>query len=146
MSHILDGPIKCMKVNLLFKTDKRITWSCQIPVLRSRMERDGDTPKKVVRKAKSREHLANEDCKICKTSLVLRYGKTSYVSTENLFLIPKRKLRIQWPRVSGFSEQNFVWVMWSVNLVASWCIRLSYQTEFASHVVAICEARIVFFK
>ena len=34
--------------------------------------------------------------------------------------------------------------MCSVNLVASRCIRLSYQTEFASHVVAICEAHIVF--
>ena len=38
----------------------------------------------------SREN-PKEECRFCKTKLVIRYGKTAHISTENLFAVSNRK-------------------------------------------------------
>ena len=49
---------------------------------------ENETPKKSA--SESREN-PKEECRFCKTKLVIRYGKTAYISTENIFAVSNRK-------------------------------------------------------
>ena len=49
---------------------------------------ENETPKKSA--SASREN-PKEECRFCKTKLVIRYGKTAYISTENIFAVSNRK-------------------------------------------------------
>ena len=48
---------------------------------------ENETPKKSA--IASREN-PKEECRFCKTKLVIRYGKTAYISTENIFAVSNK--------------------------------------------------------
>ena len=57
-----------------------------------------ETPKKSA--SASREN-PKEECRFCRTKLVIRYGRVAYISTENIFTISKRK-----PEFRGFENKT----------------------------------------
>ena len=53
----------------------------------------------------SREN-PKEECRFCKTKLVIRYGKTAYISTENIFGVSKRKECSDKPEFRGLENKT----------------------------------------
>ena len=62
-----------------------------------------ETPKKSARA--SREN-PKEECRFCKTKLVIRYGRTAYISTENIFAVLKRKEYSDNPEFWGLENKT----------------------------------------
>ena len=62
-----------------------------------------ETPKKSARA--SREN-PKEECRFCKTTLVIRYGKTAYISTKNIFAVLKRKEYSNKPEFCGLQNKT----------------------------------------
>ena len=62
-----------------------------------------ETPKKSA--SASREN-PKEECRFCRTKLVIRYGRVAYISTENIFTISKRKEYSDKPEFRGFENKT----------------------------------------
>ena len=62
-----------------------------------------ETPKKSA--SASREN-PKEECRFCRTKLVIRYGRVAYISTENIFTISKRKEYSDQPQFRGLENKT----------------------------------------
>jgi len=62
-----------------------------------------ETPKK---SASASRVNPKEGCGFCKTKLVIRYGKTAYISTENIFAVSKRKEYSDKPEFRGLENKT----------------------------------------
>lgn len=47
-----------------------------------------------------------EECRFCKTKLVIRYGKTAFICTENIFAVLKRKEYSDKPEFRGLENKT----------------------------------------
>ena len=61
-----------------------------------------ETPKN---SAKASRENPKEECRFCKTKLVIKYGKTAYISTENIFAVSKRKEYSDKPEFRGLENK-----------------------------------------
>ena len=62
-----------------------------------------ETPKK---SANASRENPKEQCRFCKTKLVIRYGRVAYISTENIFTISKRKEYSDKPEFRGLENKT----------------------------------------
>ena len=70
-----------------------LSWRMELP----------ETPKKSA--SASREN-PKEECKFCRTKLVIIYGRVAYISTENIFTISKRKEYSDKPEFRGLENKT----------------------------------------
>ena len=62
-----------------------------------------ETPKK---SASANRENPKEECRFCKTKLVIRDGKTAYISTENIFAVSKRNVYSDKPEFQGLENKT----------------------------------------
>ena len=62
-----------------------------------------ETPKK---SASASRKKPKEECRLCRTKLVIRYGRAAYISTENIFTISKRKEYSDKPEFRGLENKT----------------------------------------
>ena len=93
----------------------------------------GETPKKSA--SASREN-PKEECRFCRTKLVIRYGRVAYISTENIFTISKRKEYSDKPEFRGLENKTSsqLYALSSVSMCQN---QINFPIEFASHAVGI---------
>ena len=91
-----------------------------------------ETPKKSA--SASREN-PKEECRFCKTKLVIRYGKTAYILAK-IYLQSRREN-------STATSQNFevsrtkLRASYALSSVSMWQNRINHPIEFASHAAGI---------